>query len=56
MFFWNALVFFLMIQRMFAIYSLVSLFSKTSLTIWKLLVHILLKPGVENFEHFFASM
>ena len=33
-----------------------SVFSKTSLNIWKFLVHILLKPGVENFEHFFASM
>ena len=26
-------------------------FSKTSLNIWKLLVHVLLKPGLENFEH-----
>ena len=33
-----------------------SAFSKTSLNIWKLTVHILLKPGLENFEHFFASM
>ena len=24
--------------------------------IWKLMVHILLKPGLENFEHYFASM
>ena len=31
-------------------------FSKTSLNIWKFLVHILLKPGLENFEHYFASM
>ena len=29
-----------------------SVFSKTSLNIWKLMVHILLKPGLENFEHF----
>ena len=28
-----------------------SAFSKTSLTIWKFTVHILLKPGLENFEH-----
>ena len=33
-----------------------SAFSKTSLNIWKLMVHILLKPGLENFEHYFASM
>ena len=28
-----------------------SSFSKTSLNIWKFMVHILLKPGLENFEH-----
>ena len=33
-----------------------STFSKTSLNIWKFTVHILLKPGLENFEHYFASM
>ena len=33
-----------------------SAFSKTSLNIWKFLVHILLKPHLENFEHYFASM
>ena len=33
-----------------------SAFSKTSLTIWKFTVHILLKPGLENFEHYFASV
>ena len=31
-----------------------SAFSKTSLYIWKFTVHILLKPGLENFEHYFA--
>ena len=31
-------------------------FSKSSLKIWKLMVHILLKPGLENFEHYFTSM
>ena len=31
-------------------------FSKFSLNIWKFLVHILLKPGLENFEHYFASV
>ena len=33
-----------------------SAFSKSSLNIWKLTVHILLKPGLENFEHYFASV
>ena len=33
-----------------------SAFSKSSLYIRKFLVHVLLKPGVENFEHYFASM
>ena len=31
-------------------------FSKSSLKIWKFTVHVLLKPGLENFEHYFASM
>ena len=30
--------------------------SITSLNIWKFMVHILLKPGLENFEHYFASV
>ena len=33
-----------------------SAFYKSSLNIWKLMVHELLKPGLENFEHYFASM
>ena len=33
-----------------------SAFSKTNLNIWKFSVHILLKPGLENFEHYFASV
>ena len=33
-----------------------SAFSKTSLSIWKLMVHILLKTGLENFEHYFTSV
>ena len=33
-----------------------SAFSKSSLNIWKFTVHILLKPGLENFEHYFPSM
>ena len=33
-----------------------SAFSKSSLNIWKFTVHVLLKPGLDNFEHFFASV
>ena len=33
-----------------------SAFSKTSLNIWKFMVHVLLKPGLENFEHYFTSV
>ena len=33
-----------------------SAFSKTSLNIWKFVVHVFLKPGLENFEHYFTSM
>ena len=33
-----------------------SAFSKSSLNIWKFTVYILLKPGLENFEHYFTSM
>ena len=32
-----------------------SAFSKSSLNIWKFMVHILLKPGLENFEHYFTT-
>src|SRR5574337_542636 len=33
-----------------------SAFSKSSLNIWKFTVHVMLKPGLENFEHYFASV
>ena len=33
-----------------------SAFSKSSLNIWNFMVHILLKPGLENFEHYFTSV
>ena len=33
-----------------------SAFSKSSLNIWKFSVHVLLKPGLENFEHYFTSL
>ena len=32
-----------------------SAFSKLSLNIWKFMVHVLLKPGLENFEHYFTA-
>ena len=31
-------------------------FSKSNLNIWKFTVHVLLKPGMENFEHYFTSV
>ena len=42
-----------MIQRMVVIWSLVP---KSNLNIWKFMVHVLLKPGLENFEHYFANV
>ena len=33
-----------------------SAFSKSSLNIWKFTVYVLLKPGLENFEHYFAHV
>ena len=33
-----------------------SAFSKSSLNIWYFMVHVLLKPGLENFEHYFTSV
>ena len=33
-----------------------SAFSKTSLNIWKFTAHILVKPGLENFKHYFTSV
>ena len=33
-----------------------STFSKSTLNIWKFMVHVLLKPGLENFEHYFARV
>ena len=46
MFFWNSL----------ALISASSSFSKSNLNIWNFMVHILLKPGLENFENYFTSM
>ena len=39
-----------------AIYDKPSAFSKTSLNIWKFTIHVLLKPGLENFEYYFSSV
>ena len=36
--------------------SVSSAFYKTSLNNWKFMVHVLLKPGLENFEHYFTSL
>ena len=36
--------------------NLISAFSKSSLNIWKLIIHVLLKPGLENIESYFASV
>jgi len=33
-----------------------SAFCKSTLKIWKFMVHILLKPGLENFEHYFTNV
>ena len=33
-----------------------SAFSESNWNIWKFTVHVLLKPGLENFEHYFASV
>ena len=33
-----------------------SAFSKSSLNIWKFMVHVLLKPRLKNFEHYFTSV
>ena len=58
MFFWNSLAF-SMIQQMLETLNLVSgssAFSKSSLNIWSFTVHVLLKPGLENFEHYFTRV
>ena len=55
MIFWNSLTF-LMIQWIGNLISGSSAFSKTRLNIWKFTVHVLLKPGLENFEHYFPGV
>ena len=56
MFFWNSLAFLMIEPDVGNLISGLSAFSKTSLNIWKFMVHILLKPDLENFELYFTSM
>ena len=56
MFFWNSLVFFNDPTDVGNLISGSSAFLKSSLNIRKFTVHVLLKPGLENFEHYLASM
>ena len=55
MFFWNSCIFHDPVD-VGNLISGSSAFSKTSLNIWKFIVHVLLKPGLKNFEHYFTSM
>ena len=56
MFFWNFSCFFYDPIHVGNLISGFSAFSKSSLNIWKFTVHVLLKPGLENFENCFTSM
>ena len=53
--FWNSLAF-SMVKGFGNLISGSSAFSKSRLNIWKFMIHILLKPGLENFEHYFVSV
>ena len=55
-FFWNSLAFFNDPTNVGKLISSFSAFSKSNLNIWKFLVHVLLKPRLENFEHYFTSV
>ena len=55
MFFWNS-YFFSDPVDIGNLISGSSAFSKTNLNIWKFMVHILLKPGLKTFEHYFTSL
>ena len=56
MFFWNSPAFFNDPADVGNLIFGSSIFSKSSLNIWKLMAHVLLKADLENFEHYFASM
>ena len=55
MFFWNSFFFDDPADVGNLIYG-PSAFSKSTLNIWRFMVHVLLKPGMENFEHYFTSV
>ena len=55
MFFWNFLAFWWS-SRCWHLISGSSAFSKSNLNIWKFTVHVLLKPNLENYKHYFASV
>ena len=55
MFFWNSLAFYHDPVDVGNLISGSSAFSKTNLNIWKFMVHELLKPGLENFEHYLLA-
>ena len=55
-FFWNSLAFFDDTTDVGNLISASSAIFKSSLSIWKFMVHVLLKPGLENFEHYFTSV
>ena len=46
----------MMTQQVDNLISGSSAFSKTSLNLWNFMVHVLLKPGLKNFEHYFTSV
>ena len=56
MFFRNSLCFFNDPANVGNLISGSSAFSKSNLNIWKFMVHVLFKPSLENFEHYFASV
>ena len=56
MVFWNSLAFFDDLEDVANLISGSSAFSKSSLNIWKFTVQVLLKSGLENFEHYFGSL
>ena len=56
MLFWNFLAFFDDLANVGNLISDFSAFSKTSLNIWKFMVHVLLNLGLENFDHYFTSV
>ena len=56
MFFWNSLIFSDDPADVSNLISGSSAFCKSSLNIWKFTVYILLKPGLENLEHYFTSV